>query len=119
MLLQLFADEIFALQELLSKARIVLLLDVGDVDVDELGERDRERSLLAGEVHLEKLEKGLKVHRQVSRQILDDLVHVAHVDQIESLRKGHRFRIRLIAGFDFSLLFHVDKGLLKDVSFVL
>ena len=40
----------------------MLLLNVGDVDVDELGKWDCELSLLEGKVPLEKLEEGFKVH---------------------------------------------------------
>ena len=94
----------------------MLLLHVCDVDMDELGQRDRERGLLEGEIPLEKLEEFFQVHREVPSQILDNLIHVSHVNQIELLRKGNCPWIGLIADLCFSLLFDLDEGLLKDIA---
>ena len=47
-------------------------------------------------------------------QVLDDLVHTSHVYEIDSLGKGHRFRVWLIARLRFLRLFHFDKGLFEN-----
>lgn len=96
-------------------------LDILNVDLDELGQGDRERCLLEREAPLEKVIEVLEVHRQHSSQIVDDFVRVAHINHVNALHVGDRFRIWCVNVFHlfFSLLFNSDKGLFKNAFLAL
>ena len=75
---------------------LMSLLDVSDVYLSELCQGERERCLLERVVELKEMEECIQVHGQLSRQVLDQLVSVSHVDEVDTFRRRNRLWVWLV-----------------------
>ena len=60
------------------------MLYILDINLDEVGQTERVGGLLQRVAPLEVGEETFEVHGQISSQLLDQFVHVTHIDEIEA-----------------------------------